>query len=257
MARGVDGRDTFVDNQDRRLFLTTLTELKRETAFTLFAYCLMGNHFHLAIKIGEVPLSHIMQRLLTRYVPAFNARHERTGHLFQARYKAVLCLNEAYLLRLIDYVHNNPVRSGLVIKAEDWGWSSSGTYSKNDRTELVDPDVLPLALGLDGDTQWNPDDFDPWSTKSRSEPPLIRDHPTERASLESLAVRVSSSTDITIAVLRSNRREQPIVRAKRAFIVRCQREGHSLSDISRWLRCSPSAVHYLAYGRTNLKELKA
>ncbi|MEK7384422.1 MAG: transposase, partial [Elusimicrobiota bacterium] len=151
MARGVDGRETFVDHRDRQLFLATLVKLKQENSFTLFAYCLMGNHFHLAIKIGAIPLSRILQRLLTRYASAFNARHGRTGHLFQARYKAVLCLNESYLVRLIDYIHDNPVRSGSVIKAEDWEWSSSGAYSKNCRTGLVDPNDLPLTLGLDED----------------------------------------------------------------------------------------------------------
>ena len=257
MARGVDGRDTFVDDQDRRLFLTALTELKQEAAFTLFAYCLMGNHFHLAIKIGEAPLSHIMQRLLTRYVSAFNARHGRTGHLFQARYKAVLCLKETQLLRLIEYIHANPVRSGMVAKAEDWGWSSCEVYSNNRRSGLVDPHDLPRTLGSDDNPRTVPDDFDPWPKNSRPEPLLLRNHPTERASLESLARHASSDANISVDVLCSKRREQSIAQVKRAFIARCLREGHSLSDISRWLRCSPSAVHYLAYGEKNLKELKA
>lgn len=257
MARGVDGRETFSDHLDRRLFLTALAELKRGTSCILFAYCLMGNHFHLAIKVDKIPLSQILQRLLTRYATAFNVRHDRTGHLFQARYKAVLCLNEAYLLCLIDYIHNNPVRSGLVAKAEDWEWSSGGAYLKNRRTELVDPNDLPLTLGLDGDAQKTPGEFDPWPQESLLEPVLLRNPHAERASLESLAMHVSSSTNVSIDIIRSNRRESSIVQAKRTFITSCLREGHTLSDISRWLRCSPSGIHYLAYTRPDLKELKA
>ncbi|HAZ07501.1 MAG TPA: hypothetical protein DCZ01_03015 [Elusimicrobia bacterium] len=257
MARGVDGRETFVDQSDRELFLTTLTELQQETAFTLLAYCLMGNHFHLAIKVGTVPLSTILQRLLTRYVSTFNLRHRRTGHLFQARYRAVVCLHQTYLLQLIAYIHANPVRSGLVATPEDWRWSSSQAYTTDKRTGLVDPNALPRTLGLDNDARSMQGDFDPWPSESVPSPVLLRNPSSERTPLESLAARVSLSLNISIDTICSHRKDPAIVRAKRILIANCLREGHSLSDISRWLHCSPSGIHYLAYPRTNLKKLKA
>jgi REP element-mobilizing transposase RayT len=82
MARGVDGRAVFVDDLDPRDFLGTALRLKSETNHSILAYCLMGNHFHFAIKVGHTPLSQIMHRLLTAYVIGFNARHARVGHLF-------------------------------------------------------------------------------------------------------------------------------------------------------------------------------
>lgn len=257
MARGVDGRETFVDQSDRELFLTMLTELKRETAFILIAFCLMGNHFHLAIKVGTIPLSTIFQRLLTRYASTFNLRHRRTGHLFQARYKAVVCLHQTYLLRLVDYIHANPVRSGLVATPEDWRWSSSQAYTKYKRTELIEPNALSQTIGLDNDARSMQGDFNPWPNESGPAPVLLRNPSSERTSLESLAARVSSSLNISIDTICSHRKDPTSVRAKRILIANCLREGHSLSDISRWLHCSPSGVHYLAYPRTNLKELKA
>src|SRR3569832_1733814 len=97
MARGVDGREIFADEADRRTFLEITRSVKNETAYSLLAYCLMGNHFHFAMRGGPIPLSRIMQRLLTSYAMAFNVRHDRQGHLFQARYKAIVCLDDAYL----------------------------------------------------------------------------------------------------------------------------------------------------------------
>jgi len=211
MARGVDGRETFADDQDRRFFLTTLADIKNEASYTLFAYCLMGNHFHMAIKVGGIPLSHILQRLLTRYVSAFNNRHERTGHLFQARYKAILCLNESYLLRLVDYIHANPVRSGLVLKTEDWAWSSSKTYVRKMRTGLVDPDDMPLTLGFDSNICGRQGDFDPWPKESPPGEILLRNQPAELISFECIAEQVASSTAIAPELIRSSQRGLAIV----------------------------------------------
>ncbi|OGR94355.1 MAG: hypothetical protein A2V88_17110 [Elusimicrobia bacterium RBG_16_66_12] len=252
MARGVDGRETFADNRDRQLFLTALTEIKRETPFTLFAYCLMGNHFHLAIKVGVVPLSQILQRLLTRYVSIFNHRHDRTGHLFQARYKAVLCVDAAYLLRLIAYIHDNPVRSGLAVKNEDWEWSSSGAYLENRRTSLVEPDALPLTLGLDHDIRTSStDDFEPWPTDARTTPVLLRSAATDVASLESAAASAAASMNLGKEALRAHRRDPALVRAKQIFITNSLQQGHTLTAISQWLKCTPAAVHYFARRRAH------
>ena len=242
MARGVDGRETFTDNRDRELFLTSLTELKSETGFSLLAYCLMGNHFHLAIKVGQIPLSRILQRLLTRYALTFNSRHERTGHLFQARYKAFLCVDEAYLLRLIGYIHANPVRAGLVTRPEKWHWSSAVAYAERRKTALVDSDDLPAVLGLSNDPNASPGGFDPWPTQS--EPVLLRTPSIATISLESRATALG----IPVKLLRSKGKAPGIVRAKRTFVARCIHEGSSLAEISRWLGSSPSAIHYLAYG---------
>lgn len=258
MARGVDGRETFSDQRDRMLFLRILGELKKETSFALLAYCLMGNHFHLAIKVGEVPLSRILQRLLTRYASAYNARHDRTGHLFQDRYKAILCLNERYLLRLVSYIHANPIRSGLVAQEADWPWSSCGAYSGTRPTPLVDPIDLSSTLGLVDATGTNPDEFDPWPQMAgRPAPVLLRKLPKDQASLDALAKNASVTTGVPIDVLRSGRRDPLAVQAKRAFVARCLRHGHSLTSISRWLCCSPSSAHNLAYGREFSKESKA
>src|SRR6185503_15252840 len=119
---------------------------KSEMSCTILAYCLMGNHFHLAMRVGNIPLSRIMHRMLTTYAMAFNFRHDRTGHLFQARYKAILCLDDAYLLGLVRYIHLNPVRAGLVPKPENWPWSSHHLYAAGNSEDLVDQRLFFDAL---------------------------------------------------------------------------------------------------------------
>ncbi len=88
----------------------------------------MANHIHLALQVGEIPLSRIMQSLSQRYTVWMNRRQGRTGHLFQGRYKAILLDADAYLLELVRYVHLNPARAGIVKGPEEYAWSSHRAY---------------------------------------------------------------------------------------------------------------------------------
>ena len=85
-----------------------------QTATPCYAWALIPNHFHLLIRTGLVPVANVMRRLLTGYAVSFNYRHRRSGHLFQNRYKSILCQEDLYLLELVRYIHLNPIRAGLV-----------------------------------------------------------------------------------------------------------------------------------------------
>lgn len=82
-----------------------------ETATPCYAWALIPNHFHLLIRTGSVPVADVMRRLLTGYAVSFNSRHRRCGHLFQNRYKSILCQEERYLLERVRYIHLNPIKS--------------------------------------------------------------------------------------------------------------------------------------------------
>jgi REP element-mobilizing transposase RayT len=99
---------------DRRDFVDRLAELCRGGYFTVYAWALMPNHFHLLLKTGPHPLSAGMRKLLTGYVVNFNRRHKRFGHLFQNRYKSIVCEDDPYLLELTRYIHLNPLRKKIV-----------------------------------------------------------------------------------------------------------------------------------------------
>lgn len=98
----------------------------------------MKNHLHLLIEVGQIPLSRIMQTLLFSYAGYFNRRYGEVGHLFQGRYKAILCDKDAYLLELVRYIHLNPVRAKIVKKPEDYTWSSHLAYLGKKKEPLIE-----------------------------------------------------------------------------------------------------------------------
>lgn len=114
MARGIYGQDIFADKKDYNRFLGRLGELITGSDHTCYAWALLSNHFHLLIKTGDNTLSSLMRRLLTSHAVYFNRRHKRFGHLFQNRFKSILCQEDTYFLQLIRYIHLNPIRVGSV-----------------------------------------------------------------------------------------------------------------------------------------------
>jgi len=114
MARGIERREIFKDDKDRNSFLQRFAIILEETQTQCYAWALIPNHFHLLVRIGPTPLSKVMRRLMTGYAVTFNKRHKRSGHLFQNRYKSVICEEDPYLLELIRYIHLNPLRACIV-----------------------------------------------------------------------------------------------------------------------------------------------
>lgn len=123
-ARGDRREDIFEDDEDRRAFLGILSQVVVQFNWLCYAWCLMDNHYHLLIQTPDGNLSKGMRQLNGVYTQASNRRHHRVGHLFQGRFKAILVDSDAYLLELARYVVLNPVRAGLVKRAQDWPWSS-------------------------------------------------------------------------------------------------------------------------------------
>jgi REP element-mobilizing transposase RayT len=114
MGRGIERTKVFSDDADRDDFLTRLAALGRDRSWVVYAWALMPNHFHRLVRTGRRPLSQSVKKLLTGYVVHFNRRHRRYGHLFQNRYKSIVCEADPYLLELTRYIHLNPVRGELV-----------------------------------------------------------------------------------------------------------------------------------------------
>ncbi len=114
IGRGIERRKVFWDNSDRADFLDRLAALAHCGAWDVYAWALMPNHFHLLCKTRLQPLSISMHRLLTGYAVNFNKRRRRHGHLFQNRFKSIVCQEDRYLKELVRYIHLNPLRAGLV-----------------------------------------------------------------------------------------------------------------------------------------------
>ncbi|MFW6147985.1 MAG: transposase [Thermodesulfobacteriota bacterium] len=114
MARGIERTKIFRDEKDRKSFVERFAGVLESTQTQCYAWALIPNHFHALLRTGVVPLSKVMRRFMTGYAVTFNKRHKRSGHLFQNRYKSVVCEEDPYLLELIRYIHLNPLRAGLV-----------------------------------------------------------------------------------------------------------------------------------------------
>lgn len=114
MVRGIERGTVFRDDTDRDHFLERLGGILEDANAFCYAWALIANHFHLVLRTGPVPISTIMRRLLTGYALWYNRRHHRNGHLFQNRFKSILCQEDVYLLELVRYVHLNPIRAKLV-----------------------------------------------------------------------------------------------------------------------------------------------
>lgn len=118
IGRGIERRRIFHSDRDRRDMLRRLADVVTRADAAVYAWCLMPNHFHLLFRTGALPLSRCMQRWLGGYVTCFNHRHQRSGHLFQNRFKNVLVEEEPYLVELVRYIHLNPVRSKLPVTVD-------------------------------------------------------------------------------------------------------------------------------------------
>ena len=123
-ARGNAYQAIFLDETDREKFLAILGETVDRFNWLCHGYCLMTNHYHLLIETVDPTLSRGMRQLNGVYTQGFNRRHDRVGHVFQGRYKAILVEKEAYLLELARYIVLNAVRAKIIDAPEDWDWSS-------------------------------------------------------------------------------------------------------------------------------------
>jgi putative transposase len=138
ISRGNRRQGIFLDDKDLKMFLACLSAYKGRYPFRLYAYALMKNHLHLLVEVERIPLSRIMQSLLFRYTRYFNKRYGEVGHLFQGRYKAIVCDKDAYLLELVRYIHLNPVRAKIAKRPEDYAWTGHLRYVGKGGDNLID-----------------------------------------------------------------------------------------------------------------------
>ncbi len=129
MLRGLDKRNIFLDDEDRLKFIDSMIKAMGKGNFELYGYCLMGNHVHLLLKAVEEPGT-VLKRITVGYVGWNNRKYERTGHLFQNRYLSEPVESESYLLTVLRYIHQNPLKAGMVKNIEDYRWSSYQQYEK-------------------------------------------------------------------------------------------------------------------------------
>ncbi|MBU4438706.1 MAG: transposase [Acetobacterium sp.] len=142
ILKGLDGRNIFLDDADRSIFMEKLNKAREIGGFELYAYCLMDNHVHLLIKEGE-ELGTSIKRITVGYVQLHNNKYGRTGHLFQNRFSSEAVEDEQYLMRVVRYIHRNPLKAGMIAQFEEYPWSS---YNKVIQAYQVNSTTLDIEI---------------------------------------------------------------------------------------------------------------
>ncbi|MDD4768073.1 MAG: transposase [Desulfotomaculaceae bacterium] len=131
ILRGHNRQIIFEDDEDHEKFLHTINNFKIKSGYRIYGYCLMGNHIHLLLHELNEEMGTIMRRIGASYVYWYNWKYKRCGHLFQDRYKSEAVETDAYLLTVLRYIHQNPVKAGIVKNISGYKWSSYNDYINN------------------------------------------------------------------------------------------------------------------------------
>jgi len=150
--RGICRQNIFEELQDYEKMLELIVRIKREFQYDVYAYCLMTNHAHLFIKEKNVgDISKIMSKILSQYAAWFNKKYSRSGALFGDRYKSEAIEDYRYLFSLVRYIHQNPLRAGMVSKLNEYKWSSYNDYIKANGNSLTDTEFILNQFSNDRD----------------------------------------------------------------------------------------------------------
>ena len=147
--RGINKQDIFKDEQDYKKIKGIIKDVTSQMGFVIYAYCLMTNHVHILIREenpGDISL--IMKKILIRYVMWYNRKYNRTGGLIENRYKGYAINDDSYLLEVVRYIHNNPVRAGITKNRIDYNYSSYKEYFE-ERPDVVDKEFILSMITLE------------------------------------------------------------------------------------------------------------
>ncbi len=151
MVRGINQQNIFVDDKDNVRFIDILAGYQKAIEFLIYAYCLMGNHVHLLLKEGNEDIGNTMKRIGVSYAYWYNWQYNRKGHLFQDRFRSEVVEDDAYFLTALRYIHQNPVKAGLVSDIEAYKWSSYKEYIEGPGSGMVNSSFVLAMFSSEGD----------------------------------------------------------------------------------------------------------
>lgn len=144
MIRGNNKKSIFEKTEEKEKFLEIIKKNIAEDKWNLKAYCIMDNHAHLLIEECDNDISEIMKKANVSYAMFYNKKHNMIGHVFQDRYRSEAVTDDRYLLTVTRYIHQNPMKSGMVKNIEDYKWSSYNEYIKESNAEITDIHLLEV-----------------------------------------------------------------------------------------------------------------
>lgn len=144
IARGNNKEYIFKESIDKGYFIKLMKESMEGMSYKLYGYVLMDNHYHLILQVFDKKLQEIMHQINNKYSKYFNYKFKRVGHVFQGRYKSILVQDERYLISLIRYIHQNPIKAGMSKKIEEYKWSSDVFYRTNNNMFIEIDTILDM-----------------------------------------------------------------------------------------------------------------
>jgi REP element-mobilizing transposase RayT len=252
--------------------------------FQLDAFVLMSNHVHLLIETADVPLSKVLQGVSQRYTMYYNRRYKTVGHLFQGRYKAILCDRDRYLLALLKYIHYNPLRAKIAESLDKYPWSSYRAYlAKTESSDLVDIDQVLrmfsenkgrarkryMSFMNDGATVKQEDVYATVDQRllgderfiekvvEKHEGDIKKERRKKEYSFPEIARALERRYDVSLEDMRSWGRTASILTARRLFSILAKEYGYKGREIAAYLQKDPAAITgYLRSGEEVRKEIE-
>jgi hypothetical protein len=242
----------------------------------------MSNHVHLLIETGETPLSKILQGVNQSYTMYFNHKYKTVGHLFQGRYKAILCDRESYLLGLLKYIHENPLRARVAETLDSYPWSSHTAYTgKNNPLALVSEDqvlrifsenksrarkkyrefmdanatIRKAEVYATVDQRIQGDELFVEAVASKVEGAVKKELKKKERSLALIGSLVQQRYSISLDQLRSSSKAGAVMKARRVFSQTAKRFGYRGREIAEYLRKDPASVTGYLQGEEYHREI--
>lgn len=269
ITRGNQRQMVFKEVTDFQKYLQLLALYKKRYNYCLYAYVLMGNHIHLLIETRQTPLSKILQGINQSYTMYFNKKYHTVGHLFQGRYKAILCDRDAYLLTLIKYIHNNPVRARIIENIGLYKWSSHHAYGHNDSpNELVDVNLVLKMISenrvlaykrymdfmkdentatqneiyatVDQRLQGDEEFID--RVMSRYDGEIMKGRRKKEYTLPAISKAVATRLGLSIEHLKSHNKIKHALLGRKLFSCVAEEYGYKKKEIAKFLLRDPAAV---------------
>ena len=282
ITRGNQRQKIFREDTDYQKLLLLLTIYKNRYRYSLYAYVLMSNHIHLLIETRDIPLSKILQGINQSYTLYFNHKYKTVGHLFQGRYKAILCDRENYLLSLLKYIHNNPIRAKIAETPDAYPWSSHQAYiGKKNPLGIVDTDqVLRMfsesksrsqkhyrafmddkeALKKEEvyatiDQRLQGDDEFVDRVLKEYDGEIKKERRRKEYTLSAIRQAIEQRHNVSLVQLRSSGKERQVMRARRLLTLTAKEYGYSGKVIAAYLAKDPASVSGYLRGEDLRKEV--
>ncbi|CAK7062757.1 transposase [Tissierella sp.] len=263
--RGNNKAFIFEENEDKIELLKIIGEIKEIFDFYLLAYTIMDNHYHFVIKTHNISISRIMHRINTRYAKYYNKKKGRTGSPFEGRYRSILVQNESYLIRLIRYIHNNPVYASICNSMTKYKWSSDVFYRMNvgnlinieELLEMFSVDRLQAIKKYEELMDEPPEDYKMLKEEFEQAEFIGNGEFKEALNKENKFQKTISLDDILKSVckigsdyelIKEGSRKRYLVKYKQEYAYEALRHGYTTDEISKNINITGGAIRKILFG---------